>query len=225
MKKSGFTLIELLIVVLIIAILAAIAVPNFLEFQTRAKVSRIHSDMRTLATEIEAYYVDNNAYPISRLSGANRFGAAVHNFVSISTPIAYISTVEVSGIFTENDTKAWERRHQFINIEGGFREIQANGAFDGVTETQANLPFGLRMNGADGHVQHIAWMLENAGPDQEIPDPQIEGYGAKVRGLYILTKDWGYKAFSERGSAVTYDPTNGTVSIGNIYRTSAGIRE
>ncbi|MCC5876390.1 MAG: prepilin-type N-terminal cleavage/methylation domain-containing protein, partial [Candidatus Sumerlaeia bacterium] len=61
--RTGFTLIELLIVVAIIAILAAIAVPNFLEAQTRAKVARVNSDLRSLATAIEAYRVDNNDYP------------------------------------------------------------------------------------------------------------------------------------------------------------------
>jgi prepilin-type N-terminal cleavage/methylation domain-containing protein len=59
--RTGFTLIELLIVVAIIAILAAIAVPNFLEAQTRSKVSRVKTDMRSLATAIEAYAVDNNS--------------------------------------------------------------------------------------------------------------------------------------------------------------------
>jgi len=61
--REGFTLIELLIVVAIIAILAAIAVPNFLEAQTRAKVSRLKADMRSAATGLEAYAVDNNDYP------------------------------------------------------------------------------------------------------------------------------------------------------------------
>src|SRR6266545_3682317 len=54
-EKYGFTLIELLIVVAIIAVLAAIAVPNFLEAQTRAKVSRCKADLKTIATAFEAY--------------------------------------------------------------------------------------------------------------------------------------------------------------------------
>ena len=62
-RLRGFTLIELLIVVAIIAILAAIAVPNFLEAQTRSKVSRVMTDHRAVATALEAYYIDNNFYP------------------------------------------------------------------------------------------------------------------------------------------------------------------
>jgi prepilin-type N-terminal cleavage/methylation domain-containing protein len=61
--KSGFTLIELLIVVAIIAILAAIAVPNFLEAQTRAKVTRAISDLRTIGIGLQSYIVDNNQIP------------------------------------------------------------------------------------------------------------------------------------------------------------------
>ena len=62
-RSFGFTLIELLIVVAIIAILAAIAVPNFLEAQTRAKVSRVKADMRSMATALEAYVIDYNSFP------------------------------------------------------------------------------------------------------------------------------------------------------------------
>jgi prepilin-type N-terminal cleavage/methylation domain-containing protein len=64
MKQTAFTLIELLIVVAIIAILAAIAVPNFLEAQTRSKVSRAEADMRSVITALECYRVDHNNYPL-----------------------------------------------------------------------------------------------------------------------------------------------------------------
>lgn len=59
---KGFTLIELLIVVAIIAILTAIAMPNFLEAQTRAKVSRAKSDILALTTATEAFRVDHGDY-------------------------------------------------------------------------------------------------------------------------------------------------------------------
>ena len=62
---SAFTLIELLIVVAIISILATIALPNFIEAQTRAKVSRAHAEMRTIATALESFAVDNGGYPPS----------------------------------------------------------------------------------------------------------------------------------------------------------------
>jgi type II secretion system protein G len=62
-NKKGFTLIELLIVVAIIGIIVAIAIPNLLNAIQRAKQKRTMGDMRTAGTAAEAYAVDFNHYP------------------------------------------------------------------------------------------------------------------------------------------------------------------
>ena len=68
--KKGFTLIELLIVVVIIGILAAIAIPKFQNTKGKANAAALKSDLRNLATAEESYMFDNNLYSsdISNLS-------------------------------------------------------------------------------------------------------------------------------------------------------------
>src|SRR5690606_24337312 len=95
---------ELLIVVAIIAILAAIAVPNFLEAQVRAKVSRVKNDHRAIATALESYYIDNNQYVEQGDTTSNTFptitdvnkvwGREGQKAIAwrLSTPIAYLSS-------------------------------------------------------------------------------------------------------------------------------------
>jgi len=63
--NKGFTLIELLIVVVIIGILAAIAIPKFSATREKAYVSAMKSDLKNLATEQEIYYSDNYSYTTS----------------------------------------------------------------------------------------------------------------------------------------------------------------
>lgn len=64
-KRKGFMILELIIVVAIIGVLAAIAVPNLTGLTDEAKVARIRSDISTLGTAAEMYYVKNGAYPAS----------------------------------------------------------------------------------------------------------------------------------------------------------------
>ncbi len=89
----AFTLIELLIVVAIIAILAAIAVPNFLEAQVRAKVSSVKAGFRTIKTGLESYWVDYSKYPDHVPAG--QYGD-YDWYVKLTTPIAYLTSVPES---------------------------------------------------------------------------------------------------------------------------------
>ncbi len=90
--KKGFTLIELLIVVAIIGILAAIAVPNFLNAQVRAKVAKAVSNQKAVATSLEMYRIDNNTFiPMYAYGGTfNDY----YPYVGLTTPVAYLSSLD-----------------------------------------------------------------------------------------------------------------------------------
>ncbi len=93
MNRNAFTLIELLIVVAIIGILAAIAVPNFLNAQVRAKVANARADMQALGTALEMYRMDNNHYPYWVQTDGTNVNPLPRRFYPLTTPIAYIASV------------------------------------------------------------------------------------------------------------------------------------
>jgi type IV pilus assembly protein PilA len=91
MNRRGFTLIELLIVVVIIGILAAIAIPRFAATKEKALLGTLKSDLRNLATAEEGYYYDNSTY----------YGGAVPNaaleFVPSAGVTITLSNVSITG--------------------------------------------------------------------------------------------------------------------------------
>jgi type II secretion system protein G len=112
MKRfKAFTLIELLIVVAIIGILAAIAVPNFMNAQIRAKIARVQSDLKAMATAIEMYAMDNNRYPDSctlETKGEVQFRAG-----EIWEPVAYSNIAPIDPF----NTMAQSRNSSFAAKE------------------------------------------------------------------------------------------------------------
>lgn len=85
-SDKGFTLIELLIVVAIIGIIAAIAIPNLMGALDRTRQSRTLADMKAIAGAIEVYAVDNNTYP--RVSTYSALGPFIQPIYIRSAPPA-----------------------------------------------------------------------------------------------------------------------------------------
>jgi type II secretion system protein G len=129
-RESGFTLIELLIVIAIIGILAAIAIPNLLNAVQRGKQKRSMSDMRTMATAVEAYAVDNNVYPSGQCTG---------KFTAITTVLGSDSLKVLAPTYIANPVRRDGWSNFFLyntssnNQEYGFRSTGRDGITGTVT--------------------------------------------------------------------------------------------
>ena len=210
--RRGFTLIELLIVVAIIAILAAIAVPNFLEAQTRSKVSRVQSDIRTAATALESYRVDNSQYPPTPFCVGGDSGVLRVIPTRLSTPIAYITSANLTDPFLGTGL-------------GDFQKLTRAGtvvsySFDsGVGDPEGNDPRAGRRYYYQSHRDNRRSQgIQDALLLYTVPslgDWVATSYGPDEKRSIILGS--GSPPFVT-DSYVPYDPTNGTISEGDIVR-------
>lgn len=163
-SHAGFTLIELLIVVGILALLAAMSIPHFLEAQVRSKVSRARTDMRTLAVALEAYAVEYRSYP-----PILRYGDAFITPESFTTPVAFLTSLPHDPFAPPMPSEPLQRYH-YHNV----KQL--------VEDNTPNWPPNDLLRYGD-------WRFVSLGPKREF-------------------MAW-----------ISYDPTNGTISDGNVIRT------
>lgn len=232
--SRGFTLIELLIVIAIILILIAIALPNFLEAQFRARVTRVKADQRNIATAIEAFRTERNVLlidfwddgrPEASIRWKNKFGKVGRNpgtlnidgvgggvydffeecFYPLTSPAEYLLDVPID-LFNER-----RRQVGFSAQETGVGYIY----FDNDEEFKLDQDHGIhRFN--YGHpfnaltqtpmLREGEFALISVGPDTCV---------GTLRGRNCTGDDRGH----------AYAPTNGTRSDGDIVFRSAGPRD
>jgi type II secretory pathway pseudopilin PulG len=162
-----------------VGVAAAVAVPNFLEAQTRSKVSRAKSDMRSMATAIESYYVDFNVYPPSTENPGEMYGNKPAN-------ADHFSTFRVM-----NPKQAMPLTTPIGYLTSSFFEPANSDLNSG--------PYGY-------FSEKDFWVVWTAGPDKkfDINPSNFQGFKFPIT--------------SEEIANQTYDPTNGTISAGDIWR-------
>lgn len=189
----GFTLVELLIVTAIIALLAAIAVPNFMQASIRSRHARAMNEMRVLHTGLDAYAVDYNRYPPTRGTFNPSYAERLKG---LTTPVAYLSALPRDP-FPRTVLTQWNGQMNSADPADMFAYNTGAAAFAMGVNDPASLI-------------NMRWSLTSGGPDGGI--------------------HWPYYAFADRYVddnsyiAWIYDPSNGTVSGGDIFR-RGGMRD
>ncbi len=175
-QNEAFTLIELLIVVAIIGILAAIAVPNFLNAQVRAKVARVRAEMKTCATALESYRLDQNYYPFY-LNSKDRAPEPHFLPYRLTTPVAYLGSL-FDEIFPARNAPegipAQHEFHYFNRRQSPFKVLEAS---EGYFQREA------------GRGPQYEWFVSSHGPDtldNELQAPYVSSNGLNSLGDIAL---------------------------------------
>jgi prepilin-type N-terminal cleavage/methylation domain-containing protein len=214
-QHAGFTLIELLIVIAIILILIAIALPNFLEAQIRAQVVNAQGEMRTMSTAVMSFGIDHrflifDGWDIEKVEAQRKYleltgtfavpvpvDGSPRYYTMLTTPVQYITQIptdpfsEGGGIQDPDTNLPLEPSYLYIDHERP-SEIEADFGHNVLLYRHDN-PQAVRKLG-EGH-----FLFMGVGPDRRGFVPFID---ISLRGL-------------------PYSPTNGTRSVGELVHFGA----
>lgn len=212
-RLKGFTLIELLIVIAIILILIAIALPNFLEAQLRAKVTRVKAELKTLETIHAMYYQDFRSYPF------NHRGTEAASGSDGDTGMATSDCNKRSGVF--NQAPYWSYEAVAYLLTTPIKYIS-----NAELEDQFQLMGNPSANGAPYLYHYTSSKIAHCRgwgsgiAYKYMQSYSLTGYGPSrykyPNAAYVL---WSIGPDTKDGYAQTlpvYSPTNGSSSGGDI---------
>lgn len=179
--SRAFTLVELLVVIAIILILIAIGLPNFMTALTRSRVSSAYSEMRSMGTALEVYFVDYGEYPQAALT-SSRWRPR-----GLVEPVPYMEELPTDLFASAERSRGY-----------GY------GAMD------------LR--------RASRWLLVSQGPDRGSNTDPVDFYPGYDPLLFIGQYFEETAEGDGHYNYLCYSPTNGVVSVGDLYVTSdAGV--
>ncbi|MCG3198946.1 MAG: hypothetical protein GHCLOJNM_03453 [bacterium] len=199
MTRKGFTLIELLIVIAIILILIAIALPNFLEAQIRAKVTNAQAEMRSIEPAIASYLQDWKRYPPDGFelpSFPNTYPEENPRiWVQLTSPVKYLPAIPVDefhvALRDTNGNLRSDKNQTYRYYAAHWRCLALGGSPTPRSERCSTRNADTMFKGK--------WVIYSPGPDT------LHNYG-----------EWAMHRDYFIAKPQVYSPTNGTKSVGDL---------
>ena len=116
--KKGFTLIEVIVVIMIMALFSAIAIPNYKKIQVKAKEAAIQSIVTTLHVAIESYYISNGIYPKT----SNNISEVIQTLISDKSLKSQLINPFTKKTFNQTDNSG-KITYQYINESDDYNLI------------------------------------------------------------------------------------------------------